>query len=231
MAASLTRVLALTLVCATLAACGGKALRWEPRVHIVQAGETLQAIAFRYRVDAADLAGWNRIDNPDLVFAGQRLRLSPPPGYRPTRPTARQPAQTAPRSPTAPPPDISSNPDWVWPASGPVIAGFGGETSLGRGLDIGGNKGDFVLAASGGTVVYSGSGLLGYGKLIILKHTENYLSAYGHNDALLVREGEVVDTGQRIAKMGIGPGGRALLHFEIRVNGEPVDPSQYLPAR
>ncbi|MBT8136424.1 MAG: peptidoglycan DD-metalloendopeptidase family protein [Gammaproteobacteria bacterium] len=215
-----------------LAACGGKALRWEQRVHVVRAGDTLQAIAFRYRVDARELAAWNRIDNPDLLFPGQTLRLSAPPGYR--RPVSAA-TSAAPRSGSSAPrdPPAASAPPlaWVWPANGPLIARFGDATSLGQGVDIGGNAGDYVLAAAAGTVVYSGSGLLGYGKLIILKHNEVYLSAYGHNDALLVGEGDIVTAGQRIGKMGFGPGERAALHFEIRIKGKPVDPLQFLPSR
>jgi lipoprotein NlpD len=88
-----------------------------------------------------------------------------------------------------------------------------------------------VRAAAGGQVVYSGSGLTGYGQLLIVKHNENYLSAYGHNGSLLVSEGEHVNIGQQIAKMGLGPGRRAMLHFEIRRDGAPVDPVRYLPRR
>ena len=88
-----------------------------------------------------------------------------------------------------------------------------------------------MLAAAAGEVVYSGSGLVGYGQLLIIKHNESYLSAYGHNDALLVEEGQRVNSGQRIARMGQGPGQRSMLHFEIRRNGQPVDPIRYLPRR
>ena len=108
---------------------------------------------------------------------------------------------------------------------------FGDSTSLGRGLDFSGNQGDPVVASAQGKVVYSGSGLLGYGKLIILKHNDTYLSAYGHNETLLVQEGQTVQAGQRIATMGLGPGDGALLHFEIRREGKPVDPMTFLPPR
>jgi len=217
------------MLCVVLAGCGGKALRWEPRVHVVRSGDTLQAIAFRYRIDARELAAWNRIDNPDLLFPGRKLRLSPPAGFKhPVKSSSGPPGATAPAAAVDP---SQPAPKWQWPSGGPLIAQFGDTTSLGRGLDIGGKRGDFVLAAAPGRVVYRGSGLLGYGKLIILKHNESYLSAYGHNDALLVSEGESVTGGQRIGKMGIGPGDRAVLHFEIRIKGKPVDPQQYLPAR
>ncbi|MBT8131521.1 MAG: peptidoglycan DD-metalloendopeptidase family protein [Gammaproteobacteria bacterium] len=211
-----------------LLACGGKALRWEPRVHVVRSGEVLQTIAFRYGIDLQQLAAWNRIDNPDLIFEGQKIRLSPPSGYRPaTKPVVvsrpAEPGQTG----VYP----AVTPGWIWPADGRLIARYGDATSIGQGIDIGGNSGNPVRAAAAGEVVYSGSGLLGYGKLIILKHNESFLSAYGHNKRLLVSEGQTVTAGQQIGEMGVGPGDRALLHFEIRIKGKPVDPLQYLPTR
>jgi len=111
------------------------------------------------------------------------------------------------------------------------LAGFGTPGSAGKGLDIGGRSGDPVRAAADGKVVYAGSGLIGYGKLIIVKHNDTFLSAYGHNRTILVREGVLVKAGQKIAEMGEGPGKKPLLHFEIRLDGEPVDPIRYLPKR
>lgn len=236
MAASLTPAggkpaAAVLVTIALLAGCGGKALRWEPRVHVVRAGESLHQIAFRHRIDAEALAGWNRIDNPDLIFAGQRLRLDPPPDYQPRKSMQVPAPQSGAAVPTAGPgPEIRPG-DWQWPATGPVIAGYGDPTSLGRGVDVSGNQGDIIVAAAPGRVVYSGSGLLGYGNLIILKHNVTFLSAYGHNSELLVREGDKVKAGQPIAKMGLGPGDQAVLHFEIRQHGKPVDPMKFLPAR
>lgn len=234
MAALGARAIVLTVVAAVaVAGCAGRALRWEPRVHVVMAGETLHAIAFRYGLDAADLADWNGIDDPDVIFAGQRLQLEPPARGAGAVNTAVTTARTPQRTIAAalPPPAVEAVTGWLWPADGAVIAGYGAATSLGRGVDLAGNQGDAVRAAAAGRVVYSGSGLLGYGNLIILKHNETYLSAYGHNDTLLVREGEQVQAGQRIATMGLGPGDRAVLHFEIRQKGKPVDPLKYLPER
>ncbi|MBT8144717.1 MAG: peptidoglycan DD-metalloendopeptidase family protein [Gammaproteobacteria bacterium] len=228
------------IVCLVLlSACGGGALRWEPRVHIVQAGDTVDAIAFRYRLDSADLAAWNDLDNANIIFAGQRLQLERPADFQPRR--ARRGRATMPDSGTgtgagaragsAQAPVSQPVSQWRWPVTGPVVAQFGDSTSLGRGLDIAGNQGDSVHAAADGRVVYSGSGLLGYGKLIILKHNDTFLSAYGHNSELLVTEGEKVVAGQPIATMGFGPGDKAVLHFEIRQQGKPVDPIAYLPPR
>ena len=114
---------------------------------------------------------------------------------------------------------------WQWPSDGAVIS------SSGSGLDIAGNAGDPVRSAADGTVVYSGNGLIGYGELIIIKHSDNYLSAYGHNRKRLVQEGQHVRAGQQIAEMGSSGAPREELHFEIRKAGKPVDPTDYLPGR
>lgn len=119
--------------------------------------------------------------------------------------------------------------DWAWPASGKVIAGFN-ETSS-KGVDLSGKPGDPVLAAASGRVVYAGTGLRGYGKLVIVKHDNSYLSAYAHNQNLLVKEGQAVSRGQKIAELGDTDSDRPKLHFEIRRQGKPVDPGKYLPPR
>lgn len=142
------------------------------------------------------------------------------------------PEQTAPVTRTTPvtsekTPVISGPIKWSWPTKGKVVKS---DTPISKnGIDIAGIKGQPINAAAPGQVVYSGSGLLGYGRLIIIKHNENYLSAYAHNDELLVKEGEQVTAGQNIALMGQTVNGRTLLHFEIRKNGQPVNPLGYLP--
>lgn len=124
---------------------------------------------------------------------------------------------------------------WLWPASGPVIKMFDAVTNDGetpnKGIDISGNPGDPVIAAAGGKVVYAGSGLRGFGKLVIISHADDYLTAYAHNQALLVKEGDEVSRGQRIAELGSTDADQPKLHFEIRRQGRPLDPMQYLPAR
>ncbi len=120
---------------------------------------------------------------------------------------------------------------WRWPTSGNVISRFMAGDATRQGLDIAGNAGDPVLAAADGVVVYSGSGLVGYGELIIIKHSDEWLSAYGHNRKRLVNEGQRVKAGQQIAEMGRSGASRDMLHFEIRRNGRPVDPLQFMPAR
>ena len=118
---------------------------------------------------------------------------------------------------------------WIWPGSGPVLAGF--DEAKNKGVDIGGAAGDPVLAAADGKVVYAGAGLRGYGNLIILKHNNIYLTAYAHNQTLVVKEDQTVKKGQKIAEMGNSDADRVKLHFEVRRQGKPVDPAKYLPAR
>ncbi len=120
---------------------------------------------------------------------------------------------------------------WGWPARGAILGAFGAKGVAGKGLDIAGKRGDSVLAAAAGTVVYAGSGLVGYGKLLIIRHDDNYISAYAHNDRFLVKEGDSVKLGQAIAEMGASGTDREKLHFEIRERGKPVDPVRFLPAR
>ena len=118
---------------------------------------------------------------------------------------------------------------WIWPAQGSLIAGF--DEAKNKGLDIGGKVGEPVIAAADGRVVYAGAGLRGYGNLIILKHNNTYLTAYAHNQTLLVKEDQSVQKGQKIAEMGNSDADRVKLHFEIRRQGKPVDPARYLPSR
>ncbi|MEO7549322.1 MAG: peptidoglycan DD-metalloendopeptidase family protein, partial [Ramlibacter sp.] len=120
---------------------------------------------------------------------------------------------------------------WAWPTPGNATVLTGFDEIKNKGLDIAGKAGDPVLAAADGRVVYSGAGLRGYGNLIILKHNNTYLTAYAHNQALLVKEDQSVRKGQKIAEMGNSDADRVKLHFEIRRQGKPVDPARFLPAR
>lgn len=123
----------------------------------------------------------------------------------------------------------ADEPNWLWPASGPTIGGF--EEGKRKGLAIGGKAGDPVVAAADGRVVYAGSGLRGYGNLVIVKHNGEYLTAYAHNQTLLVKEDQIVRRGQKIAEMGATDADRVELHFEIRKQGKPIDPARQLPSR
>jgi lipoprotein NlpD len=198
------------------------------RYHTVRSGETLFEIAWQYGMDHHDIARWNRLGDGSLIFPGQKLRLTPPSGS--SAPAASSPSTATKSHKTASKPEQPS-PAWAWPAKGPVKAEFDGRAGHESGLLIAGRRGQAIQAAASGRVVYAGSGLIGYGELIIVKHNDTYLSAYGHNASVLVKEGDTIKKGQRIATMGEGPGLEPRLHFEIRRNGEPVDPRRYLPAR
>lgn len=120
---------------------------------------------------------------------------------------------------------------WQWPVKGKVVSTFKRGDALRKGIKVAGKQGDSIIAAESGKVVYSGSGLIGYGRLIIIKHNDKYLSAYGHNRKLLVKQGQQVTKGQKIAELGTSNDGKPLLHFEIRRNGKPVNPLGLLPKR
>lgn len=228
--------------------------------HVVSRGDTLYAIAWRYRLDYRKVARWNDIGPPYTIYPGDKIRLRPPPSRStPSPPIARQsnkpspplprstgdaapPAEQAPaKSSTKSPPQQSSGKqatssvavdgpiEWDWPTQGKLIQAS--TPTAEKGINIGGRAGQTIRAAAPGQVVYSGSGLIGYGKLIIIKHNNTFLSAYAHNDELLVKEGDSVSGGQRISTMGADSDGRASLHFEIRRNGQPIDPLKHLPKR
>lgn len=224
--------------------------------YVIRSGDTLYSIAWRNNLDFKDVARWNGIKPPYRIYAGQRLRLTPPgstadtpanrtaitkressatmPAERTVTPSADNArsgaAPAAPALRESPPPSsakTSENIRWQWPARGRYEAADSvrGE----RGINIFGAKGSPVVAAAAGRVVYSGSGLVGYGKLIIIEHNDTYLSAYAHNDKLLVAEGARVVGGQQIAEMGSTGARQVMLHFEIRRGGKPVPPLEFLP--
>lgn len=212
---------------------------FDPNVYTVRSGDTLYSIAWRYRIDYQDLLRWNDIDDPDSIRPGQRIRLAPAASTADRSPATTTPAPRGGKvvvggttSPPAPKPDDEdSGVEWRWPTAGNVVGSFSDGSVAGRGIDIAGEEGQPVQATAAGKVVYSGSGLQAYGQLIIIRHSNDFLSAYAHNRELLVREGKRVATGQQIARMGRNLDGDALLHFEIRHRGRPVDPLDYLPPR
>jgi lipoprotein NlpD len=213
----------------------------RPSSYRVQAGDTLYKIAFENGLDYQDLAAWNRLADPNLIRVGEDLRLIPPSEAVKTTPLAQplaagkaidtkkpEPAPGA-SLPPIPSEDTELPPgQWVWPVKGEVVTRFNeGEGS--KGIDVANRRGTPVLAAAAGRVVYAGSGLRGYGKMIIIKHSKTLLSAYGHNDQVYVQEGQKVAQSQVIARMGDSDAERVKLHFEIREQGRPVDPINYLP--
>jgi lipoprotein NlpD len=222
----------------------------KPGYYTVQRGDTLMHIGLETGQSWRDIARWNNLDNPNAIEVGQVLRVAPPaPAVaavpQPVRPAAPASAAQPPASvasngtrPAAPAsaPSSSAAPAedgiaFIWPTSGAatVLAGF--DEQKNKGIDIGGRAGDPVFAAADGRVVYAGAGLRGYGNLIILKHNNTFLTAYAHNQSLLVKEDQTVRKGQKIAEMGSTDTDRVKLHFEIRRQGKPVDPTRYLPPR
>jgi lipoprotein NlpD len=245
----------------------------------VRRGDSLHAIAFNFGLDWREIARWNGIEAPYVIYPDQVLRLGPAPKTsRTVTTTAARPypsstervvtreaesgpapgtsAQTAPveppksqvpasqqaqeprstpsptKQPAARPAVSQADPKaWRWPVDGRLISRFKANDPSRNGIEIGGSQGQPVRAAAGGEVVYSGNGLIGYGELIIIKHSDRMLSAYGHNRKRLVAEGQAVAAGEQIAEMGKDERNRSLLHFEIRRDGTPQDPLRYLPAQ
>ena len=249
----ITSVVLIGLVVALLGACSTTVVR-EPSASSatrkpslgkpgatvrVQRGDTLYGIAFRNGVDVNDLARWNGLGAPYTIYPGQTLKLYPG-SSRPTTTPPRSTAGTTTR-PTPPPAPVNrpapapapanSGFAWRWPAEGHLIGRFVGGDATKQGIDIAGSSGQAVRAAADGVVVYSGAGLVGYGELIIVKHSDEWLSAYAHNRRRLVAEGDAVKGGQQIAELGRTGTSRDMLHFEIRRNGKPVDPAPLLPRR
>lgn len=221
----------------------------KPGYYTVKPGDTLIRIALDNGQTWRDVVKWNGLDNPNRIEVGQVLRVVPP-GVDPnavtakpvagaskieTRPLDAKPPAAAASSgaPTsAAAKESASDEDslaWGWPVSQPVSAGF--DEQRNKGLDFAGKAGDAVLAVADGRVVYAGSGLRGYGNLVIIKHNNTYLTAYAHNRAMLVEQDQVVRKGQRIAEMGSTESDTVKLHFEVRKLGKPVDPAKLLPPR
>ena len=218
----------------------------KPGYYTVQKGDTLTRIGLDHGQAWRDLARWNNLSNPDVIEVGQVLRVVPPGAaveangvvVRPIASAPNAPASAAAGSatPAKAPASAASGGSaaaedigFAWPANGQVIQGF--DEAKNKGIDIAGKAGDPVFAAADGQVVYAGAGLRGYGNLIILKHDNTYLTAYAHNQKLLVKEDQKVRRGDKIAEMGSSDADRVKLHFEVRRQGKPVDPAKFLAAR
>jgi lipoprotein NlpD len=285
MAGLLRIAVPVLLALASLTACNKS---WSPgeRSHVdrsgyemtqdgfyrVRRGDSLHAIAFNLGLDWRDIARWNNISSPYVIYPDQMLRVTEAPPRRavttigtgpapsvsersseraaqttPTQPKATQPPTTAAPKPAAPPPEpavstakpptagsgaSTADPSrWLWPTDGRLLSTFKAGDPSRNGIELAGSEGQAIRASAAGEVVYSGNGLIGYGELIIIKHSDRMLSAYGHNRKRLVAEGQAVSAGENIAEMGRDERNRPLLHFEIRRGGTPQDPMKYLPRR
>lgn len=226
----------------------------KPGYYTIKPGDTLIKIGLEHGHSWKEIARWSNLDNPNVIEVGQVVRVVPPAAVASASSTAATgrgvapvvvgsngaastatPAATVAATPaptpaaTVPAAKGADDVNFMWPASGSLLSGF--DEARNKGYDIGGKAGDSVVAAADGRVVYAGAGLRGYGNLIILKHNNTYLTAYAHNQSLLVKEDQSVKRGQKIAEMGSTDADRVKLHFEVRRQGKPVDPSRYLPAR
>ncbi len=227
----------------------------KPGYYTVKQGDTLARIGLEVGQNYRDIARWNNLENPNRIETGQVLRIIAPGASeegavaRPVTaskatavplPAAGKPATaaSAPAAPggspaagaAAPATLVEDDVSFIWPVRGDIVATFD-EAKNRKGLDIGGVAGAPIVAAADGKVVYAGSGLRGYGNLIIIKHSATYLTAYAHNQTLWVKEEQMVKQGQKIAEMGNSDADQVKLHFEVRKLGKPVDPARYLPIR
>lgn len=222
-----------------------------PKYTVVR-GDTLYSIAFRANLDVRELARLNQLADPYLIYPGQELRLqsSRQPAQEVDRSATKSPPKTVDSATNKEYVDVKNKQNiskpkvlpkplevmpaskdivWRWPATASVIREFSTTEAGNKGLDFGGAKDDPVFAAAAGKVVYAGNALKGYGNLIILKHNDDYITAYAHNSELLVKEQQWVQVGDEIAKMGDTDAERVKLHFEVRFRGKSVNPRHYLP--
>ena len=230
-----------------------QANHYHGKTYTVKKGDTLFSIAWISGNDYRDIAAINNIAPPYNIYPGQQLNLAA--GVKKAvnlSPAKTGQTSTKKRTDPVDPPNkqaygeskkiVNKTADkalertfpsrvkaWRWPASGKVINKFSAREHGNKGIDIAGNRGDKILAAADGKVVYTGSALRGFGKLVIIKHSESFLSAYAHNDEIFVKEQQWVSAGQRIASMGSSDADRVMLHFEVRYKGKSVDPLRYLP--
>lgn len=217
--------------------------------YIVKKGETLYSIAWRADFDVRTLAKYNNISSPYNIYPGQKIYFNANAGKanknkQPTKKTPENKANAR-KKPVAQTKkqayggnvnreklDLNQKVrSWKWPANGKIIRGYSNAKQGNKGIDISGRRNDSVKAAADGKVVYAGNALRGYGRLIIVKHNDDYLSAYAHNDSILVTENQIVKQGQTIARMGDTDAQRVMLHFEVRFRGKSVNPMKYLPKK
>jgi lipoprotein NlpD len=214
--------------------------------YIVKKGETLYSISWRADLDIRTIAKLNNIHSPYQIYPGQKIKLFSksvqPSKRKPSNKIRQSKKEIVVKKPVAPNKkqeyggNVSGNNidfnqkirKWYWPVKGKVITKYSATKQGNKGINIAGKRGDSVKSAAGGKVVYAGDALRGYGKLVIVKHNDDYLSAYAHNDHILVKEQQIVKAGEKIAKMGDTGAERVMLHFEVRFRGKSVNPMKYL---
>ncbi|WP_071058017.1 peptidoglycan DD-metalloendopeptidase family protein [Pelistega sp. MC2] len=238
-----SKILGLTLITVVLAGCagsgnkapistigsgssGGSSAVSGNGIHVVQRGDTMYSIARRYNVPVSRLLSMNNLSNPSQIEVGQRIRVGVGSGLSGGSSAVTQPKDSSYANVTPPKAADASAISWTWPHKGNIISSYSEST---RGIDIAGNLGDPVKAAASGTVSYVGNGLRGLGNLVLITHSNGFISAYAHNQRLLVKQNQRVSAGDKIAELGQSDTTSPRLHFEIRRNGTPVNPVSYLP--
>ncbi|MBN56728.1 peptidoglycan DD-metalloendopeptidase family protein [Thalassolituus sp. UBA3500] len=247
-------ILVMTLTIVTACTSGGGFVSVDQKFgrdktasgfHLVREGETLYSIAWRYGLDYRELANANSISTPHTIYPGQKIDIdytaaeaasAPRVSVRnpSNSPTPVAPAKVSkPKNGQISPKPVPTGPvsDWLWPSDGKIIGQFSTRKPVNKGIDLAGSMGESILAAAAGTVVYAGTGLRGYGNLVIIRHNEKFLSAYAHASRITVSEGQEIKAGGKIAEKGSTGTDKVKLHFEIRENGKPVNPLKYLPKR
>lgn len=195
----------------------------------VQRGDNLYRIGLRFGQTVQTLSAWNGLQDPGQIEVGQLLRVRSGARVRPSVPhktASKDKARQGSAAPSARPRTVSDS-RLQWPVQGPLLSAYNGTTQ--KGIDIGGSRGTPIKAAAAGTVMYVGSEVRGYGNLVLIRHTPAMLTAYAHADSVTVRQGQQVAAGQTIARMGDSGTHGVKLHFEVRINGQAVNPATHLP--
>ncbi len=226
------RLLMCLVLGLALSGCAGNSSEgsYSGSVYTVKRGDTLSRISRMTGTSVRDLARMNGISPPYTIEVGQKLKVSGASSSSTKKSTASKTAKVVPSSavPQSSWPPVGQR-CWRWPASGKVVMTYSTSEGGNKGIDIAGSRGQPVYAAGAGKVVYVGNQLRGYGNLVMIKHNEDYITAYAHNDKLMVNNGQSVKIGQQIATMGSSDADSVRLHFQIRYRATAIDPLRYLP--
>ena len=216
-------LLKVTILALIISGCASNQIdRDQSKKHFVRYGETIIFIAWRYGIDHQDLISWNNLTNEGLIYPGQILDLESPQNF--TQVIRKKESEKKPAVKTNKDSIQSNLNGWDLPTDGKIISKYNSNSATMSGIVVDGVIGQDILASSSGEVVYAGNDLPGFGQLIIIKHSETFLSAYGYNQDVYVNEGQNVKKGQKIASMGLNSSQVPCLYFEIRRSGKPIDP-------